>query len=131
MGRKRRSDASGLATPARPGARTGPDRRALVDRAARLHRELERTETEMERARGRLAQLSDELARAVPGFRSLQSRDEVVPFRDAARRYLLAATQLYTGEPRSLARALGVSYFALRRLLARYDVPFPAARPRR
>ena len=97
----------------------------------RLTSEIERTEAEMEEARGRLAQLSGELVRAVPGFRPLQTPEDVVPFREAARRYLLAATQLFTGDPRGLARALGVSYFALRRLLARYDVPFPAARPRR
>ena len=97
----------------------------------RLTHEIERTEAEMEEARGKLAQLSGDLARAVPGFRPLKSRDDVLPFREAARRYLLAATQLFTGDPRALAEALGVSYFALRRLLARYDVPFPAARPRR
>ena len=96
----------------------------------RLTHEIERTEAEMEEARGKLAQLSGDLARAVPGFRPLKSRDDVLPFREAARRYLLAATQLFTGDPRGLARALGLSYFALRRLLARYDVPFPAARQR-
>jgi hypothetical protein len=32
---------------------------------------------------------------------------------------------------RGLAKALGVSYFSLRRLLARYDVAFPAARSRK
>jgi ActR/RegA family two-component response regulator len=97
----------------------------------RLTHEIERTEAEMEEARGKLAQLSGELVRAVPGFGPLQSRDDVLPFREAARRYLLAATQLFAGNPRGLARALGVSYFALRRLLARFDVPFPAVRPRR
>jgi ActR/RegA family two-component response regulator len=97
----------------------------------RLTHEIERTEAEMEEARGRLAQLSGALVRAVPGFAALQSREDVLPFREAARRYLLAAAQLFTGDPRGLSRALGVSYFALRRLLARYDVPFPAARPRR
>ncbi len=97
----------------------------------RLTHEVERTEAEMEAARGKLAQLSGELVRAVPGFRPLHSREDVLPFREAARRYLLAATQLFTGDPRGLALALGVSYFALRRLLARYDVPFPAVRPRR
>jgi DNA-binding NarL/FixJ family response regulator len=97
----------------------------------RLTHEIERTEAEMEEARGKLAQLSGELVRAVPGFKPLQSREDVLPFREAARRYLLAAVQLYTGDPRGLARALGLSYFALRRLLARYDVPFPAVRSRR
>jgi CheY-like chemotaxis protein len=97
----------------------------------RLTREIERTEAEMADARGRLAQLSGELVQAVPGFRAVNSRDDVLPFREAARRYLLASAKLFAGDPRGLARALGVSYFALRRLLARYDVPFPAARPRR
>lgn len=97
----------------------------------RLTHDLERTEAEMEEARGKLAQLSGELVRAVPGFRPLHSREDVLPFREAARRYLLAATQLFAGDPRGLARALGVSYFALRRLLARYDVPFPAVRARK
>lgn len=97
----------------------------------RLTHEIERTEAEMEAARGRLAQLSGELVRAVPGLHPLQTREDVLPFREAARRYLLAATRLFGSDPRGLARALGVSYFALRRLLARYEVPFPSARPRR
>ncbi len=114
------------------------DSGAGIDRALelaldrrRLTHDLERNEAEMEEARGKLAQLSGELVRAVPGFRPLHAREDVLPFREAARRYLLAATQLFTGDPRGLAQALGVSYFALRRLLTRYDVPFPAARPRR
>ncbi len=97
----------------------------------RLRHEIERSEAEVEEARGKLAQLTGELVNAVPGFRPLRAREDVLPFREAARRYLLASTQLFTADPRGLARALGVSYFALRRLLARYDVPFPAARPRR
>jgi DNA-binding NarL/FixJ family response regulator len=101
-----------------------------IDRR-RLTREIERTEAEMADARGRLAQLSGELVQAVPGFRPLNTREDVLPFREAARRYLLAAAKLFAGDPRGLSRALGVSYFALRRLLARYDVPFPAARPRK
>jgi len=101
-----------------------------IDRR-RLTHEIERTGAEMEAARGKLAQLSGELVRAVPGFQPLQAREDVLPFREAARRYLLAATQLFGGDPQGLARALGVSYFALRRLLARYEVPFPNVRPRR
>jgi len=97
----------------------------------RLTHEIERTEAEMAEARGRLAQLSGDLVQAVPGFRPLTTREDILPFREAARRYLLAAAKLFSGDPRGLARALGVSYFALRRLLARYDVPFPAVRPRR
>ncbi len=92
---------------------------------------IERSETQMEEARGKLAQLSGELVGAVPGFRPLQARGDVLPFREAARRYLLAAAQLFEGDPRGLAKALGVSYFALRRLLARYEVPYPGARSRK
>lgn len=101
-----------------------------IDRR-RLTHTIERNEAEVEAARGRLAQLSGELVRAVPSFRSLKAREDVLPFREAARRYLLDAAQLFSGDARGLARALGVSYFALRRLLARYEVPFPAARGRR
>jgi DNA-binding NtrC family response regulator len=50
----------------------------------------------------------------------------VVPFREAARRYLQASTRLCDGDAKDLARRLGVSYFALRRLLARYEVRFPS-----
>ena len=112
-----------------------PDRfvRALelaVDHRA-LTRLIERNEEETEAARRKLAQLSGDLVRAVPGFRPLHAPEDVLPFREAARRYLLAAAQLFEGDARGLAGALGVSYFALRRLLARYEVPFPAARSRR
>lgn len=115
-----------------PASPEGIDRalELAIDRR-RLTHEIERTEAEMQEARGRLAQLSGELVAAVPGFRPLSSREDVLPFREAARRYLLAAAKLFAGDPRGLARALGVSYFALRRLLARYEVPFPAVRPRR
>lgn len=101
-----------------------------IDRR-RLTLLIERSGEQMEEARGRLAQLSGDLVQAVPGFRPLHGREDVLPFREAARRYLLAAAQLFEGEPRGLAKALGVSYFALRRLLARYDVPFPGARSRK
>ena len=115
-------------------ARPGPDRaahRLLKERLTKLARSMDRADADLERTRGRLAALSAELGGGVPGFRALQTQEQVLPFRDAARRYLLEATQLFGGDPRGLARALGVSYFALRRLLARYDVPFPAARARR
>jgi DNA-binding NarL/FixJ family response regulator len=114
------------------GSPAGIDRalELAIDRR-RLTHEIERTEAEMAEARGRLAQLSGELVQAVPGFRPLDAREDVLPFREAARRYLLAAAKLFGGDPRGLARALGVSYFALRRLLARYEVPFPAVRRRR
>lgn len=120
---------AGRATPSQDG--DPAERRELQDRVARLGRTMDRTEAELEKARGRIAKLSAELLGGVPGFRGLQSPEQVLPFREAARRYLLDAAQLFTGDPRGLSRALGVSYFALRRLLARYDVPFPAARARR
>jgi hypothetical protein len=101
-----------------------------VDRR-RLLALIERSEAQMEEARGKLAQLSGDLVRAVPGFRPIHARGDVLPFREAARRYLLAAAQLFEGDPRGLAKALGVSYFALRRLLARYEVPYPASRSRK
>jgi ActR/RegA family two-component response regulator len=97
----------------------------------RLLSVIERSEAQMEEARGRLAQLSGDLVGAVPGFRPLHARGDVLPFREAARRYLLAAAQLFQGDSLGLAKALGVSYFALRRLLARYEVPYPAARSRK
>lgn len=101
-----------------------------IDRR-RLGRLIERSQEEAEEARRRLAQLSGDLVRAVPGFRPISTREDVLPFREAARRYLLAAAQLYAGDARGLSKALGVSYFALRRLLARYEVPYPAARSRK
>lgn len=101
-----------------------------IDRR-RLARLIEKNQEESEAARGKLAKLSGDLVRAVPGFRPLQTPEDVLPYREAARRYLLAAAQLFEGDARGLAKALGVSYFALRRLLARYDVPFPAARSHR
>ncbi len=87
---------------------------------------IDRNEAEVELARAKLARLSGDLARALPGLRPPQSRDDVIPFTDAARRYLEAASRLFPGDAKELARRLGVSYFALRRLLARYEVPFPA-----
>lgn len=97
----------------------------------RLTRLIEKNQEETETARRKLAQLSGDLARAVPGFRPLHAPEDVLPFREAARRYLLASAQLFEGDARGLAKSLGVSYFALRRLLARYEVPFPAARSRK
>jgi CheY-like chemotaxis protein len=99
-----------------------------VDRR-RLTRLIEKSQAEIEAARGRLAQLSGELARVLPRSSAPYGREDVLPFGEAARRYLAAAARLFEGDAPALARQLGVSYFALRRLLARYDVPFPA-RPR-
>jgi DNA-binding NarL/FixJ family response regulator len=102
--------------------------RALERRS--LTRSLEVHEAEAERTRGELAQLSGELGALATGLWPLRSARDVLPFREAARRYLLSARAYYARDPRGLASALGVSYFALRRLLARYDVPFPAVRGR-
>jgi CheY-like chemotaxis protein len=95
-----------------------------IDRR-RLRRFIEESEAEVEASRGRLAQLSGDLARSLPGLRPPQSPEDVIPFEEAARRYLHAASRLYVGNARGLAARLGVSYYALRRLLSRYGVPFP------
>jgi CheY-like chemotaxis protein len=90
-----------------------------------LSRFIERTEVELEQARSRLFQLGGALAPGLPGFRPPITEAAVGPFNEAARHYLLACAKLFTGDPRGLAQRLGISYFALRRLLKRYDVPFP------
>ncbi len=95
-----------------------------IDRR-RLRRLIEESEAEVEASRGKLAPLSGDLARSLPGLRTPQSREDVIPFDEAARRYLHAASRLYAGNARGLATRLGLSYYALRRLLSRYDVPFP------
>jgi CheY-like chemotaxis protein len=98
-----------------------------VDRR-RLTRLIEANEAEIDVARGRLTQLSGELARVLPRFGPRPSRDDVLPFDEAARGYLAASARLFEGDAKGLAARLGVSYFALRRLLARYGVPFPKRR---
>jgi len=100
-----------------------------IDRR-RLTRVVEQSEASAAEARTRLAQLSGELARSLPGFRPPQAPDDVLPFREAARRYLLASARLFDGDSKGLAERLGVSYFALRRLFARYDIPLPSQRRR-
>jgi transcriptional regulator of acetoin/glycerol metabolism len=78
----------------------------------------------MEQARASLAAMSAEGV-GLPGLRPAPSREAVIPFEDAVRRYLAAAAKLFDGDPNGLAKQLGVSYFALRRLLKRHGVPFP------
>jgi DNA-binding NarL/FixJ family response regulator len=95
-----------------------------IDRR-RLSRFIERTEVELEQARSRLFQLGGALPPGLPGFRPPVTTEAVVPFNEAARLYLLSCAMLFTGDPRGLAQRLGISYFALRRLLKRYNVPFP------
>lgn len=98
-----------------------------IDRR-RLTRVVELSEATAADARTRLAQLSGELARSLPGFRPPQAPEDVLPFREAARRYLLASARLFEGDTKGLAERLGVSYFSLRRLFARYDIPLPSPR---
>jgi DNA-binding NtrC family response regulator len=95
-----------------------------IDRR-RLTRLIERNEAEVVEARDRLSKLSGNLANSLPGFRPPQTAEAVIPFNEAAKRYLAAAAKIFDGDPRGLAERLGISYFALRRLLKRYDVPFP------
>jgi CheY-like chemotaxis protein len=95
-----------------------------IDRR-RLARLIERSEAEMEDARARLARLGGSLALGIPGFRPPLTPDAVLPFSEAAHRYLAGCAKLFEGDPRGLAERLGMSYFALRRLLKRYGVPFP------
>jgi len=99
-----------------------------IDRRA-LTRSIRETEAELEAARGRLAALSGSLSGAYSTPPQGPSADDVLPFKEAARRYLAAAARLHEGDAKGLAGRLGVSYFALRRLLTRFGVPFPK-RPR-
>jgi DNA-binding NarL/FixJ family response regulator len=113
-----------------PGGDLGTFERALelaIDRR-RLTRIVEQSDAAAADARTRLTQLSGELARSLPGFRPPQAPEDVLPFREAARRYLLASARLFEGDARGLAFRLGVSYFALRRLFTRYEIPLPTPR---
>lgn len=92
----------------------------------RLARLVQKTEAAADGARARLAQLSGELVGGRGGLRLPTAKEDVLPFKEAARSYLTASARLFEGDTRGLARALGVSYFALRRLLARYQVPLPS-----
>ncbi len=95
-----------------------------IDRR-RLTRLIEHNEAEVEDARKRLARLSGPPGAPMPGFRPPLSAATILPFDEAARRYLEAAADLFPQDPQGLARRLGVSYFALRRLYARYGVACP------
>jgi len=96
----------------------------------RITRLIERKEADIQAARGQLAQLSGALERAAT-FVQPHGPEDVLPFEEAARRYLAGAARLFEGDAKGLAARLGVSYFALRRLLARYGVTFPSRRARR
>ena len=91
----------------------------------RLARLIERAEAELGEARERLARLGGAHVLALPGFHPPATSEAVLPFNAAARVYLLECARLFDGDPRGLAARLGMSYFALRRLLKRYKVPFP------
>lgn len=115
----------------RPDSTAADFERALdlaIDRRA-LTRDIRRSEAELEAARGRLASMPGNVASALPAPQAAPTPDDILPFKEAARRYLAAAARLHEGDAKGLAARLGVSYFALRRLLARYAVPFPK-RPR-
>ena len=99
-----------------------------IDRR-RLVRLMERSQSDLESARHSL-EVMGAGGLGLPGLRPPISREAVRPFEQAARAYLAAAAKLFEGDPQGLARQLGISYFSLRRLLRRYQVPFPAARPR-
>ncbi len=90
----------------------------------RLTRLIDLKEADIQAARGQLAALSGALERAAAIVRP-HGPEDVLPFEEAARRYLAGAVRLFAGDARGLAARLGVSYFALRRLLARYGVPPP------
>jgi DNA-binding NtrC family response regulator len=95
-----------------------------IDRR-RLAQLIERSEAEVDAARRKLGTLSGSASTSMPGFRPPASPDLVKPFAEAASQYLAACAKLLDGDPRGLAERLGISYFALRRLLKRYGVPFP------
>lgn len=96
-----------------------------IDRR-RLTRLIEHDEAEVDEARKRLARLAGPRGTAMPGFRPPLSAAAIIPFDEAARHYLEAAVEFFPQDPQGLARRLGVSYFALRRLCARYGVECPA-----
>jgi len=95
-----------------------------IDRR-RLTRLIEQNEAEVEEARRRLARLAGPSGTAMPGFRPPMSAGTILPFDEAARRYLEAVAGLFPHDPQGLAKKLGVSYFALRRLCARHGVECP------
>ena len=95
-----------------------------IDRR-RLTLLIERNEAEVGEARRKLTRLAAGMGPGLPGLRPPSSAEAVRPFNEAARQYLSACGKLFEGDPRGLAEKLGISYFALRRLLKRYGVPFP------
>lgn len=95
-----------------------------IDRR-RLTRLIEQNEAEVDEARHRLQRIAGQIVPALPGLRPPQTPEAVIPLSEAIRRYLQAAARIFDGDPRGMAERLGISYFALRRLLKRHGVPFP------
>lgn len=95
-----------------------------IDRR-RLTRLIEQNEAEVEEARRRLQRIAGQIVPALPGLRPPQTPEAVIPLSEAVRRYLQAAGRIFDGDPQGMAKRLGISYFALRRLLKRHGVPFP------
>lgn len=90
-----------------------------------LSRLVERSAADLEEARRRLERLDPATSVFLPGLRPPLGANAVMPFHEAVRRYLAACARLFEGDSKGLADRLGMSYFALRRLLKRYEVPFP------
>lgn len=95
-----------------------------IDRR-RLTRLIEHNEAEVDEARQRLQRMTGHLGPTLPGLRPPQTVEAVIPLEEAIRRYLQAAARIFEGDPQGMAKRLGISYFALRRLLKRHEVPFP------
>jgi DNA-binding NarL/FixJ family response regulator len=95
-----------------------------IDRR-RLTRLIEHNEAEVDEARQRLQRLTGQLGPSLPGLRPPQTSEAVIPLDEAVGRYLQAAARIFEGDPQGMAKKLGISYFALRRLLKRHDVAFP------
>ena len=95
-----------------------------IDRR-RLTRLIEHNEAEVDEARQRLQRLTGQLGPSLPGLRPPQTSEAVIPLDEAVRRYLQAAARIFAGDPQGMAKKLGISYFALRRLLKKHEVTFP------
>lgn len=114
----------------RPAAPSPPEeahRSARRERAAaerRLVRHLGRCEAELQKARAAVHVIAVGPT-GLPGLHPPSSPELVLPIDEAVRRYLSAAALLFEGDPKGLAARLGVSYYALRRLLKRHGVGFP------
>lgn len=95
-----------------------------IDRR-RLTRLIEQNQAEVEEARRRLAKLAGNLGSPLTGLRPPQNPETILPFRIAVKRYLAASARFFGGDPKGLAKQLGLSYFSMRRLFLRYNIPVP------